>query len=101
MNNADTQSKQYDFFLSCSHGDNVLAELIVRNLTNNGLTVFMTNNMAPGADFGKSIVQAIRSAKALIVIASDDYFSSKYCQSELQVVIESAEYYDRKINCIR
>lgn len=97
MNNADTQSKQYDFFLSCSHGDNVLAELIVRNLTNNGLTVFMTNNMAPGADFGKSIVQAIRSAKALIVIASDDYFSSKYCQSELQVVIESAEYYDRKI----
>lgn len=97
MNNIDIQSKQYDFFISYTRNDISLAEQVARRLEEYGLYVFRAKNLFAGVDFNKAIVQTIRNAKALIVIASNDYFASEWCQQELQMIINTAECYDRKV----
>lgn len=84
--------QKYDFFISYANNDSMIAREIKELLTQFGycswLPIF---DIKIGEDFQSSINNAIRKAKAVILIITDSYLKSQHCRTELFQAISGAK----------
>lgn len=78
-----------EIFISYSQGDKAAAEEVCRVLESNGVTCWIApRNIPPGATWANSIVQAIESCRAMILICSGHSNESRQMSRELQLADE-------------
>ena len=78
----DTAKQQYDFFISRAGAQAPQAELLKQVLEQAQYSVYLQDNTDHGAVLPK-MNEALEGSARLIVLLSQDYLDSDYCQSEL------------------
>jgi hypothetical protein len=80
--------KNYDAILSYSQKDRECAKELAQRLVEAGFSVFYDDSkLANGDSCAKSLADALRNARATLVIMSPDYFASDWSRSELEISI--------------
>jgi len=80
------RDRQWDVFLSYSHGDSSVAEHIYRSLTSarHGIRVFFDKPaLLPGSSWLMQIAEAIDSAHCVLALYTPSYWESVPCKDEL------------------
>ena len=90
-------SNRYDFFISASHKSDAYLKQVNQIIANNGLTCFSAYSLKSGESFEKSIIAAIRSAKAFILIIDQNFLESSECIKEAELMVKTARDYDRLV----
>lgn len=81
-----------DVFISYARDDSDTANQLARELEARGVSVFFDNDvLVAGTDFKQEIAQALRTAKAVVVLLSANTKRSSWVQEELSSVIERAD----------
>jgi hypothetical protein len=74
-----------DVFVSYATPDREAAYAVAGFLEGRGITCWIApRNVAPGADYGSAIMEAIGEVKALVLILSEDANSSQYVRREVE-----------------
>lgn len=72
-----------DFFISYNKADKEIAKWIAGTLEENNYTTYIqTWDFKPGNNFILQMQDAVKSCKRTIIVLSQDYLDSEYCQSE-------------------
>ena len=81
-----------DVFISYARDDGDTANQLARELEARGISVFFDKDvLVAGTDFRQEIAQALKTAKAVVVLLSANTKRSSWVQEELSSVIERAE----------
>jgi hypothetical protein len=81
-----------DVFISYARDDSETANQLARELEARGISVFFDKGvLVAGTDFRQEIAQALRAAKAVVVLLSANTKRSSWVQEELSSVIERAD----------
>ncbi len=79
-------NEKYDAFISYAHPDRKFAIELAARLSDSGFKVFFDEaELAVGESFAASLVDAVKSARATLVLMSPEYFASDWSRSELEV----------------
>ena len=93
-----SQKKRYDFYISYSQKDLEIANIVNNTLNNNGYSSFLAaSNIKLGMSFMEAIIDAVKTAKAVIVIVTPNYTDSPACKEDLERAIYGAKECDRLI----
>lgn len=80
----------HDVFISYSTEDKAAADAVCAILENNGVRCWIApRDIMPGADWGESIVRAIREARLLLLVFSTNANKSKQIKREVEVAADS------------
>ena len=78
--------EKYDAFISYARQDRDIAKELAARLSDSGFKVFFDEaELAVGESFAVSLVNAVKSASATLVLMSPEYFASDWTRSELEV----------------
>lgn len=78
----------HDVFLSYSHKDKVTADAVSRTLEVAGIRVWMApRDIVPGAEWGESIILAINSVRAVVLVFSRHANGSRQVRLEIERAI--------------
>src|SRR5436305_7819134 len=81
-------SELADFFISYTAADLQYAEWIAWVLENKGYScIIQSRDFVPSMDFMQQMRSAVRRARQVIAVLSEDYFLSKYATSELNAAL--------------
>ena len=80
-----------DVFISCAHKDEQLRGQLICALEQRGISVFCDSHMTLAADFGTNIEDAIRSAKVVVPVITENALSSPWVLQEIAFVAECGE----------
>lgn len=81
-----------DVFISYARDDGETANQLAMELKRRGLSVFFDKDvLVAGTDFRLEIAQALRTAKAVVVLLSANTKRSSWVQEELSSVLEQAD----------
>lgn len=81
-----------DVFISYARDDSDTANQLARELEARGISVYFDHDvLVAGTDFRQEIAQALRTAKAVVVLLSANTKRSSWVQEELSSVIERAD----------
>lgn len=81
-----------DVFISYARDDGDTANQLAMELERRGLSVFFDKDvLVAGTDFRQEIAQALRTAKAVVVLLSANTKRSSWVQEELSSVLEQAD----------
>lgn len=79
------QRNATDIFVSCSHSDHSCVEVIVKQLQEEGFSVFWDQNSIPaGMDYGSFLHSALRNSKLVLVVWSTKSTGSDWVYSEAE-----------------
>ena len=93
-----SQKKRYDFYISYSQKDIEIATIVNQTLNNNGYSSFLAaSNIKLGMSFIDAILEAVKTAKAVIVIVTPNYTDSPACKEDLERAIYGVKECDRLI----
>jgi len=78
----------HDIFISHASADKAVADLVCATLEQNGLRCWIApRDILPGADWGSSIVGAIRTSRAMVLVFSDAANASRHIPREIERAI--------------
>ena len=90
-------NNRYDFFISASAKSSDYLDYVRKLIINNGLTCFTVDFFKLGDSYMSSIIPAIRSAKAFILLVDQNFIVSQECKMEAELMIRTAKDYDRLV----
>ena len=86
--------REYDVFLSFSGLDsrkNIISHLQAAFKRNNFRTFKDDKNLDRGKDIAAGLFEAIENSSMSIVVFSKNYFASKWCLAELEMIMECSK----------
>jgi len=80
----------HDVFLSYANADKTMADMVCATLEQEGIRCWMApRDVRPGADWGGSIVAAIRASRAMVLVFSDHANASRHIPRELERAVDA------------
>ena len=80
----------HDVFLSYSHTDRETADQICAGLEAEGLRCwYAPRDIAPGADWAASIIEAINATQVMVVVLSEDSNASEQVRREISCAVSA------------
>jgi hypothetical protein len=83
----NTENKNYDVFISYRTTHKTWVDILARNLTDQGFTLFLDSwELIPGQDFTQQIHAALHNSGCAILVATPDASDSGWVQQEYQTM---------------
>ena len=90
------ERKIFDFFISHTRADEPLAQHLRQKITERGFSCFDdSKDITPGENGISEIVEAIRSAKYVIILISEQSLHSELLQYEIESTVRFSAVYDK------
>lgn len=81
-----------DIFLSYSRDDQAVARRFAEGFANAGLSVWWDVTLASGVDYDTATEQALRGAKAVVVLWSNKSVASRWVRTEATIALQSKTF---------
>jgi hypothetical protein len=83
--------KTYNVFISYSHKDSEVADVLLRELSKQGLDVWSDRNIEPGADWNEEITHALKEADVYLLLVTPNSIASQWANFEMGVALSRQE----------
>lgn len=84
-------------FLSYAQTDRHLAEMLAKDLTAAGFTVWSDQEIMPGGNWARQVAEALDESEAMVVIVSPAAAKSESVRREIEFALTSPRYAGRLI----